>query len=135
MSLAEESILYPNSHNLRELDDAAISAKIARHSRCDLCDCRGLNPPNDVTVLLEDDSEAFEVRLRDPLPDHPDYYPGLCRCSHKSLYHGNHDHATSEERTRRAKVAIRLDELLAVRSYKIQFLGVFISFIGQGQAC
>ncbi|KZV81891.1 hypothetical protein EXIGLDRAFT_685452 [Exidia glandulosa HHB12029] len=115
-TMAEVTTLYAASHDLALLEPAAVAAKVARHSVCDVCgDCTGLRPADGVQVIIDDSHEGFALRLDQAPIEHPDYYLATCACGHGVREHGNGDDVASQELTRRAKVAIRIDELLQVR--------------------
>ena len=107
-----DSYAYPACHDLSLLSDEALAVKIARHSTCSLCDCTGLKPAPEVKVVLK---TGF-----DPLATDFSLLLNTCFCTHGVEDHGNPVNLDHDEQIRRAKVAIRLDELLSVR--------VFLSF-------
>ena len=105
--------LYPAGHELAKLSSDAINTKIARHSQCSVCDstCNGLHPLPHVKVIL--DSEAQE--LLDLDGNESLRYLSDCTCGHGLREHGAHiGRLGRDEHVRRARVAIRLDEMLAV---------------------
>ncbi|KLO16966.1 hypothetical protein SCHPADRAFT_192365 [Schizopora paradoxa] len=104
-----QQFLYPASHEFEKLTTDAINTKIARHSSCTACDaaCSGLRPSPIVTVVADDSEELIgsgDVQ-----------YLSECACGH-----GLQEHEADEgllgrdEYIRRARVSIRLDELLSV---------------------
>lgn len=100
-------VLYPSSHVIDQLSDDALALKIARHSRCSACpDCAGLAPKGGVTVLPD---SQWDVKVSGPTS-----YLAVCRCGHSIGEHAAAEDVPREEFRRRGRVAIRLDELLAV---------------------
>jgi histone acetyltransferase len=109
--------LYPSSADIPSLTQSQLALKIARHSPCSACDsCTGLRPPADVEVVLDDaiassslgDLEQYGSDDDNAITD----YLELCTCGH-----GVQEHVSeigTEEFNRRAKVAVRLDEILHV---------------------
>ncbi len=101
--------LYPASHEFERLTTDAINTKIARHSACIVCDatCSGLRPSPVVNVVADDAEDLIGSGEVQYLSD--------CACGH-----GIQEHEADEgllgrdEYIRRARVAIRLDELLSV---------------------
>jgi hypothetical protein len=97
--------LYPSGHDIHELTQDEINLKVARHSSCSQCECSGLHPgDDDVVVAVEEHDPSSEHSLLDH-----------CACGHTVIDHGNDPSIPQSEQYRRAKVAIRLDELLQVR--------------------
>lgn len=70
------------------------------------CQCTGMLPPKDLDVTAGDRQQEGSLQeLRDVW--------GACgRCAHPLLDHGELMLDPAEERVRRTKVAIRMDELL-----------------------
>lgn len=102
-------------------NDLALALRIARHSSCTACDsCPGLRPPASVEVVLDDD-----IHQKSLLGDLTQYgsdeedgpaYLETCICGHDVADHGGQLAALGrEEFSRRARLAIRIDELLQVR--------------------
>lgn len=81
--------------------------RIARHCRCarSSCDCQGLHPPPgqavEIVVLEIEDAEFSEEGT-------------ACECGHSWNSHGALSYLVNAEIERRAKVALRADELLDV---------------------
>ena len=121
------NVLYPAGFNTKSLPKAAIALKIARHSRCLHCSsCPGLRPSSD--VLLSLDSDFPEDSLGDLAQygsddeDRQSRYLNICVCGHDTREHGADKHRLGEaEYARRARVAIRIDELLSVRYQTIMY--------------
>ncbi|KAI8993065.1 hypothetical protein BD414DRAFT_483199 [Trametes punicea] len=104
-------VLYPSSHDIPSLSDSQLALKIARHSRCSLCQtCSGLRPPPGWRVFL-DIPDGNDSDDDDEAP--PSRYLDRCECGHDVNAHGadmaSIDH---DEFVRRGRVAVRLDELL-----------------------
>ena len=113
--------LYPASNTFDALSDDLIALKIARHTRCDLCDdCPGLHPgPH---VHIHRDGQPPENSLTDLAQygsdeeDNGVSYLRLCGCGHSPRQHGANAAALGEEEyTRRARLALRIDQYLEVR--------------------
>jgi hypothetical protein len=79
--------------------------RIARHCGCarSSCSCQGLHPPpgQTVEIVLEIDAEFSEEGT-------------ACECGHSWNFHGALSSLVDAEIERRAKVALRIDELLEV---------------------
>lgn len=114
--------LYPASNILDNLDHAHRALKIARHSPCSLCNsCSGLQPSLGIKPVLDESSLQSLFGLDDYGSDDDDESQGqmsyleFCQCGHDVKYHGaNEAEIGNDEFTRRARVAIRLDELIQV---------------------
>lgn len=115
---------YPYSQRLLEdLSEEEIRLKIARHSPCSYCNCAGLHPTADDEIIPDDGGAAEDVSMLES-----------CDCGHDVVDHGNSGDYPHSERVRRAKVAIRLDELLEVcPSCVFQGLNFILWFAGQGE--
>jgi histone acetyltransferase len=113
--------LYPASNTFDALSDDLITLKIARHTPCGLCeDCPGLQPGPHVHVLR--DGQPPENSLTDLAQygsdeeDNGIGYLRLCGCGHSTQQHGaNVAELGEEEYTRRANIALRIDQHLEVR--------------------
>lgn len=105
--------LYPNSDDLSKLSDSAQALKIARHSPCSICTaeiCPGLRPPPIVQLVL-DSVEDY---------DGSESYLSSCSCGHDAIDHGaDLSEIDSAEFSRRARVAVRIDELLKVGHFTL----------------
>jgi histone acetyltransferase len=114
--------LYPASNILENLDHTKRALKIARHSPCSLCNnsCLGLQPPLGIKAVPDESASPFQGLFDygsddDDEPKDSLSYLEFCQCGHDVKYHGaNEAEIGSEEFTRRARVAIRLDELIQV---------------------
>ncbi|CAA7261715.1 unnamed protein product [Cyclocybe aegerita] len=109
-------VAYPHSHSLDELNPPLLSLKIARHSPCSIChNCSGLHPPPKVDVVLDGHNDSLDLGQygSDDEFEEVSSYLQICRCSHNVKEH-NADEAVlgKLEFNRRARVAIRLDEIL-----------------------
>lgn len=104
-----QQFLYPASHEFEKLTTDAINTKIARHSPCTVCDatCPGLHPSPTVDLLADDSEELIgsgDVQ-----------YLSQCACGHGIQEHDADEGMLGrDEYIRRARVAIRLDEMLSV---------------------
>lgn len=97
--------LYPTQHRIPLLSQLALETKIARHSRCSICSCSGLRPPNNVELILDDTQP----------PNESLQYLDRCQCDHDASAHGaDAESLGKQEHARRGRVAVRLDELLQV---------------------
>lgn len=98
--------LYPTSHDIPSLSEDARALKIARHSPCSVCTaefCPGLHPPPVIELVLDSDAA------------YGGDYLASCACGHDASEHGADLHELGvEEFERRARVAVRMDELLQV---------------------
>lgn len=114
---------YPASNRLENLDNIQRSLKIARHSACTSCNsCNGLHPPLGIDVVLDDSSfdsifGGLDQYGSDDEEGTPPYLE-FCDCGHDVIFHGaNEAEIGKAEFVRRARVAIRIDELLQVCAY------------------
>ncbi|KAL5523700.1 hypothetical protein ACEPAG_7873 [Sanghuangporus baumii] len=123
------SALYPAGFDINNLSKNAIALKIARHSRCSDCNsCPGLHPPPDVTLVLDSSESGEESSLGNANhigfgEDEKDSrYLDICACGHGTKSHGADElRLGKSEYVRRAKVAIRLDELLMDEGFLLDF--------------
>jgi hypothetical protein len=112
---------YPASNNFDALSDHLIALKIARHTPCELCDdCPGLHPAPHFHILR--DTQPPENSLTDLAQygsdeeDNGIAYLRMCGCGHTPQRHGaNAAELGEEELTRRANLALRIDNHLEVR--------------------
>ncbi|KAF7306116.1 Histone GCN5 superfamily [Mycena chlorophos] len=110
--------LYPASHDIDSLSDSLRSLKIARHSGCTVCSCPGFHPdPSWEVVLDTDDDNNSDLGELDQYgsddEDGPPSYLDRCACTHDMYDHGaNQPLLGRDEFIRRARVAVRADELL-----------------------
>lgn len=117
------STLYPAGFDPKKLSKNAIALKIARHSRCSECEfCAGLHPPSDTILVLDSSESNQESTLGDLTQYGSDdedkdlRYLDACACGHDAKSHGADElRLGKDEYARRARVAIRLDEILSVR--------------------
>ncbi|KAL4074222.1 hypothetical protein J3A83DRAFT_4091774 [Scleroderma citrinum] len=107
---------YP-SPNDAPFTNSVLALKIARHTPCSTCDtCQGLRPPLGVELVLGDDachkSSLGDLNQYGSDEDEPTCLE-TCVCGHDVAEHGA-DEVTlgREEFFRRARLAIRLDEML-----------------------
>jgi hypothetical protein len=96
--------------------------RIARHCRCSRspCDCKGLHPPpgQTVEIVLEiEDAEFSEEGT-------------ACECGHSWNSHGALSSLVDAEIERRAKVALRADELLEVCTLDVLATSTDYSLMG-----
>lgn len=95
---------YP-SPTLEEGGDIQI-IRIARHCPCKAtgCDCQGLHPPTgqQADIVLEAEDAEFSEEI------------SACDCGHSWNKHGSLNRLVEGEIERRARVALRADELLDV---------------------
>lgn len=111
------TFLYPAA--VKDVDLISFTAqrvKIARHSYCTACTCRGMHPPNGWTVITDDSEDAPMVIEQsedlDELTD--DGYMQICSCGHGFPEHGADEGTDASELRRKAKVAVQIDVLLEV---------------------
>lgn len=113
--------LYPAGFDIKSLPKAAVALKITRHSRCSYCEnCPGLRPSSNVSVSLDsdfpDDSLGDLAQYGSDDEDRQSRYLSLCACGHDTREHGADKARLGDaEYARRARVSIRMDELLSVR--------------------
>ena len=113
------SALYPAGFDLTTLSKNEIALKIARHSRCTDCNaCPGLHPPPDVTLVLDSSDDASlggANQFGSNEHERDSRYLNTCACGHGTKSHGaDESRLGKSEYVRRARVAIRMDELLMV---------------------
>lgn len=116
------ALVYRSGASLpSQLNASQAALKVARHSRCQAedgsCSCLGLKPPSDAEVIAQpvnDDSLAAGSSSE---------WKECGACGHDVESHGrlNDSRADEEERTRRIKVAVRLDELLEDKKKLLDF--------------
>ena len=105
------------------LSDAALAFKIARHTPCTACDtCLGLRPPPSIQVVLSnDDSRKSSLGVLDQYGSDEDDEPAYlctCVCGHEVADHGADEGVIGrDEFSRRARLAVRLDETLQASPY------------------
>jgi histone acetyltransferase len=112
--------LYPSSADIPSLTQPQLALKIARHSPCSACDsCTGLRPPADVEVVLDEAIASSSLGNLEQYGSDDDnaitHHLELCTCGHGVQEHGaDVSEIGTEEFNRRARVAVRLDEILHV---------------------
>lgn len=113
---------YPAAAAQFSSNDPPLALRIARHSPCHACGCRGLQPPHSAHVFLDTDRPAHHTLSLGHLGQYgsdddemsPDYLD-VCQCGHGVPQHGADETAVDRsEFLRRGRVATRLDELLQV---------------------
>ncbi len=106
------------------IPDPPLALRIARHSPCHACRCRGLQPPYDAHLVL-DTARPHQIlslgHLRQYGDDDdkitPDYLD-VCECGHSLIQHSADETILGRsEFERRGRVATRLDHLLQVRNF------------------
>ena len=110
-----QSFIYPAvTDDIDTLSSSARSIKVARHTPCAACSCRGLHPPQGTPIVL-DDSEDYQDALdqteQAEIPTDDGYWM-ICACGHGWDEHGAGTDVSTVEMIRRTKVAMRIDELL-----------------------
>lgn len=118
MSSLPLTFLYPSAvEEANSISYNARCAKIARHSPCSAsgCDCPGLHPPPGWQAMA-DDSEDVGIVL-DVVESSEELteegHLKICSCGHALEDHGCDD-SDRDEFNRRARAAVRIDELLEV---------------------
>src|SRR6266550_3517887 len=98
------------------IPDPPLALRIARHSPCHACRCRGLQPPYDAHLVL-DTARPHQIlslgHLRQYGDDDdkitPDYLD-VCECGHSLIQHSADETILGRsEFERRGRVATRLD--------------------------
>ena len=111
--------LYPAGYDLASLSHTAKALKIARNSRCLECtSCSGLRPTPGTSLTL-DSNEVFtaigDLAQYGDDDDKDEQYLDVCACGHDVAAHdADEDRLGSDEFARRARVAVRMDELRSV---------------------
>ena len=114
-------VLYPASNTLDALSDDLIALKIARHTSCSQCDpCSGLHPAPDILLVRDGHPPENSLTVLDQYgsDDEDDgvTYLSRCGCGHSPQQHGaGEEGLDKEEYTRRANLALRIDQHLEVR--------------------
>ncbi|KAH9485109.1 Histone acetyltransferase gcn5 [Psilocybe cubensis] len=109
---------YPSCHSFEKLDTSLLALKIARHSPCSRCiKCPGLHPPPGIDVVVDGQSDSSLGDLgqygSDDEDEPPSSYLSSCACGHGVKEHNADEKELGRvEFNRKARVAIRLDELL-----------------------
>lgn len=111
------SFLYPAGYDIEKLSSLALALKIARHSRCTVCDnCPGLHPIPGTPLTLDlpgDDILFNDVAHFESDEEKDSRYLQTCACGHGIKEHGD-GRIDKGEYARRGRVAVRMDELLMV---------------------
>ncbi|KAG8773551.1 histone acetyltransferase [Ceratobasidium sp. 428] len=112
------TFLYPPAAQPGGFTFEGLSVKIARHSNCSECECRGWHPPEGCTVVIAngsleaqaalDEAEELAGQVTDITQDG---FWRMCACGDGIEDHGVQD-ISQEEIERRGRVAIRIDEIL-----------------------
>jgi len=114
-------VLYPASNTLDALSDDLIALKIARHTPCSLCiRCPGLHPSSNIQLVRDghppENSLTDLVQYGSDEEDNGVTYLSRCGCGHSPQQHGADEvELNKEEYTRRANLALRIDQHLEVR--------------------
>lgn len=114
-------VLYPTSNTLDALSDDLIALKIARHTPCSQCThCPGLHPGSNIQLARDDhppeNSLTDLVQYGSDEEDDGVTYLSRCGCGHGPQQHGADEaELDKEEYTRRASLALRIDQHLEVR--------------------
>lgn len=125
-------VAYPHAHLIERLDTPLLALKIARHSPCTKCsDCPGIHPPRGVDVVPDGHSDSSLGDLGQYGSDDDDEvassYLERCACGHIVEDHNADDKILGRsEFDRRARVAVRLDELLLVSTAIINTRGYLL---------
>ncbi|PWN21625.1 Bromodomain-domain-containing protein [Microstroma glucosiphilum] len=116
-SSSAQTLYYPSNASVpSDLTHSEALLKVARHSRCSAfdgdCVCTGLRPSPDVDVEARSVKGGKNDEAREK--ECASQWKKCGVCGHGIAMHGRLEdsEADDEERTRRIKVAIRLDELL-----------------------
>lgn len=118
------TFLYPPAIQPGGFSFDARSVKIARHSNCSACDCPGWHPPEGCAVVISDGSVEAQLAMDEAEESTEVTEEGfwrMCACGDGIEDHGNGVDVGPDEIERRARVAIRIDEILDV---SISFLCV-----------
>jgi hypothetical protein len=111
------TFLYPPASQPGDFTFDARSIKIARHSNCSECDCTGFHPPEGCAVVINNGSVEAQAALdeaEESMEVTEEGYWRMCACGDGIEDHGNGGDLGQEEIQRRARVAIRIDEILEV---------------------
>ncbi|KAF8608588.1 Bromodomain-containing protein [Ceratobasidium sp. AG-I] len=109
------TFLYPLSVQPGGFSFDARSVKIARHSNCSQCDCPGWHPPEGCAVVIANGSVEAQLALDEAEESTEVTEEGfwrMCACGDGIEDHGNGADVGPDEIERRARVAIRIDEIL-----------------------
>ncbi|KAH7339367.1 hypothetical protein B0J17DRAFT_358311 [Rhizoctonia solani] len=120
------TFLYPPATGDFTFD--ARSIKIARHSSCLECECTGFHPPEGCAVVINNGSVEAQAALdeaEESMEVTEEGYWRMCACGDGIEDHGNGVDVGPEEIQRRARVAIRIDELLEDKGLLADFAASF----------
>ncbi|CAE6446458.1 unnamed protein product [Rhizoctonia solani] len=120
------TFLYPPATGDFTFD--ARSIKIARHSRCLECECTGFHPPEGCAVVINNGSVEAQAALdeaEESMEVTEEGYWRMCACGDGIEDHGNGADVGPEEIQRRARVAIRIDEILEDKGLLADFTAPF----------
>ncbi|KDN44416.1 hypothetical protein RSAG8_05463, partial [Rhizoctonia solani AG-8 WAC10335] len=122
------TFLYPPASQPGDFTFDARSVKIARHSNCSECECTGLHPPEGCAVVINNGSVEAQAALdeaEESTEVTEEGYWRMCACGDGIEDHGNGADVAPEEIQRRARVAIRIDELLDDKGLLADFAASF----------
>ncbi|KAF8331074.1 uncharacterized protein EI90DRAFT_2920645 [Cantharellus anzutake] len=126
MSALPPTFLYPSAvEEANSISYNAKRAKIARHSPCSAsgCTCLGLHPPPGWQAMADDSEDVGIVldmaEFSEELTD--EGHLKICDCGHSFEDHGCDDSIDLEEFNRRARAAVRIDELLENKGQLLNF--------------
>ncbi|KAJ1304322.1 hypothetical protein OPQ81_005482 [Rhizoctonia solani] len=120
------TFLYPPATGDFTFD--ARSIKIARHSNCSECECTGFHPPEGCAVVINNGSAEAQAALdeaEESTEVTEEGYWRMCACGDGIEDHGNGVDVGPEEIQRRARVAIRIDEILEDKGLLADFAAPF----------
>lgn len=113
------TLAYPvGAKSLRALSRTEAEVVLARYSPCAKCPCHGLRAPEGVQVVAARDGGV---------PKNP-----MCACAHTAIAHGDQPRLSADEWARRARVALRADELLSDTGHALD-LGLDLSAPGEDE--
>jgi len=114
-------VLYPASNSLDALSDALIALIIARHTPCSSCiRCSGLHPASNIHLVRDNHPPENSLTNLDQYGSDEEEndvtYLSQCACGHSPQQHGaDEEELDKEEYTRRANLALRIEQHLEVR--------------------
>ncbi|CAE6473705.1 unnamed protein product [Rhizoctonia solani] len=122
------TFLYPPASQPGDFTFDARSIKIARHSNCSECECTGFHPPEGCAVVINNGSTEAQAALdeaEESMEVTEEGYWRMCACGDGIEDHGNGVDVGPEEIQRRARVAIRIDEILDDKGLLADFVAPF----------
>ncbi|KAG8732167.1 histone acetyltransferase [Ceratobasidium sp. 423] len=122
------TFLYPPASQPGDFTFDARSIKIARHSNCSECECTGFHPPEGCAVVINNGSAEAQAALdeaEESMEVTEEGYWRMCACGDGIEDHGNGADVGPEEIQRRARVAIRIDEILDDKGLLADFVAPF----------